>query len=216
LLHASHEAIRMNRAMMERHVSGLLVAAALSLAAGLSGRAEAAVILTMQQSGSDVIVDGSGSLDLADLQYAGSGSIGLTSSPFNGLLTTGVGPLDFYSGIVGPSSFGTTRFASPTSSGGDAIYVAGVSSELGVPSGYTSGFPLAGSVTFASQTLVSLGVTPGTYVWTWGTGADADSLTLSIGGGLGTSPVPEPASAMLLGAGLLGLGLTAVQRRRGA
>ncbi len=101
--------------MIGRHASVLLAgAAALALAAGPSRRAEAAVTLTMQQSGSDVIVNGSGTLDLADLQYAGSGSIGLTSSPFDGILTTGVGPLDFYSGIVGPSSFGTLRFAPPT------------------------------------------------------------------------------------------------------
>lgn len=203
--------------MMGRHASVLLAsAAALGLAAGPIRRAEAAVTLTMQQSGSDVIVNGSGSLDLTDLQSAGSGPTGLTLSPFDGIITTGVGPFDFYSGIVGPSSFGSGRFNSPTGSSGDAIYIAGVSSTLGVPSGSTSGFPLSASLTFANQTFVSLGVTLGTYVWTWGSGADADSLTLAIGGGLGAmpEPVPEPASALLLGAGLLGLGLTAVHRRR--
>jgi hypothetical protein len=59
-------------------------------------------------------------------------------------------------------------------------------------------------------TLDSLGITPGTYVRNWGSGANADSLTLQINSP-GPVPVPEPGSALLLGAGLLGL--AAVRRR---
>jgi hypothetical protein len=193
----------------------LLVATALLAPLfGLSETAEAAVVCSMQPSGSDVTVNCSGTLDLADLQSAGSGPSGLTMSPFNGLLATGTGPFDFYSGVNGPDNFGTTRFDPATGSGGDSIYVSGAALTIGVPSGYVSGSPLSGNVTFANQTLVSLGVTDGDYAWTWGAGSDADSLTLSIGGGLGATAVPEPASALLVGFGLFGCGFIALRRRR--
>jgi hypothetical protein len=50
-------------------------------------------------------------------------------------------------------------------------------------------------VEHGGQTLASLGLTPGTYVYTWGTGVDADSLTVNV------EAVPEPAiwAMMLLG-----------------
>ena len=53
-----------------------------------------------------------------------------------------------------------------------------------VPGGYVSGTFLSDSATYSGTTLVSLGVTPGTYVWTWGTGAN-QNFTLQI-------PVPPP------------------------
>jgi hypothetical protein len=55
---------------------------------------------------------------------------------------------------------------------------------LDVPAGYVSGTFLSDSATYSGKTLASLGVTPGTYVWTWGTGAN-QNFTLQI-------PVPPP------------------------
>ena len=78
-----------------------------------------------------------------------------------------------------------------------------------MPSGYVSG-ALSGTATYSAQTFASLGLTPGTYVWTWGTGADADSLTLQIGP---AAAAPEPASLPLLAAGLTGLGMVLRRRR---
>jgi hypothetical protein len=52
---------------------------------------------------------------------------------------------------------------------------------LFVPNGYVSDSPLSDTSTYDNQTFVTLGATPGTYVWTWGSGADADSFTLDIG-----------------------------------
>jgi hypothetical protein len=48
-----------------------------------------------------------------------------------------------------------------------------------VPIGYVSGTALSDSATYSGTTLASLGVTPGTYVWTWGTGAN-QNFTLQI------------------------------------
>ena len=63
-------------------------------------------------------------------------------------------------------------------------------------------------MTFNNATFASLGVTPGTYVWTWGTGLENQNFTLVIGG----AGVPDGGSTVsLLGFGLLGL---AVLRRK--
>jgi hypothetical protein len=53
-------------------------------------------------------------------------------------------------------------------------------------------------MTFNNATLASLGVTPGTYVWSWGTGLANQNFTLRI--------VPDGGSTVsLLGFALLGL-----------
>ena len=51
-----------------------------------------------------------------------------------------------------------------------------------MPQGYVSGAALSDSMTFNNATFASLGVTPGTYVWTWGTGLPNQNFTLIIGG----------------------------------
>ena len=53
-----------------------------------------------------------------------------------------------------------------------------------VPRGYVSGTFLSDSATYSDATFATLGVTPGTYVWTWGSGAN-QNFTLKI-------PVPPP------------------------
>jgi VPDSG-CTERM motif len=76
-----------------------------------------------------------------------------------------------------------------------------------VPTGYVSGAALSDDMTFNNATFASLGVTPGTYVWTWGDGAN-QRFTLIIGG----VGVPDGGwTVSLLGFGLLGL---AAMRRK--
>jgi hypothetical protein len=73
-----------------------------------------------------------------------------------------------------------------------------------VPQGYASGAALSDSMTFNNATFASLGVTPGTYVWTWGDGAN-QNFTLQIGL-VGVPGVPDGGSTVsLLGCALLGL-----------
>jgi hypothetical protein len=59
-------------------------------------------------------------------------------------------------------------------------------------------------MTFNNATFATLGVTPGTYVWTWGTGLPNQNFTLIISqAGAG---VPDGGSTVsLLGFALLGL-----------
>ena len=86
---------------------------------------------------------------------------------------------------------------------------AGPNGLLIVPQGYVSGAALSDSMTFNNATFASLGVTPGTYVWTWGTGLPNQNFTLQIGGW-----VPDGGSTVsLLGFALLGL--VALRRKLG-
>ena len=96
-----------------------------------------------------------------------------------------------------------------SSGSGDRVGIDQDSGELFAPAGYVSGSSLSSSDTWDSRNFASLGVTPGTYVWTWGSGADADSFTLQIG----ATAVPEPASLTLLAMGLAGLGMVLRTRR---
>ncbi|MGH3265858.1 MAG: hypothetical protein ACRDNS_28130 [Trebonia sp.] len=62
---------------------------------------------------------------------------------------------------------------------------------VGVTKGYVSGSSLTSSATWDNQTFASLGVTPGSYVWTWG-GPRDDSFTLDVA-------VPPPRLTALSG-----------------
>ena len=79
-----------------------------------------------------------------------------------------------------------------------------------MPQGYVSGTALSNSMTFNNATLASLGVTPGSYVWSWGAGLPNQNFTLQIG----PAGVPDGGSTVsLLGCALLGL--AAVRRKLG-
>src|SRR5205085_7185414 len=70
------------------------------------------------------------------------------------------------------------------------IYYHGqVGTGLIVPTGYVSGTALSDTATYSGRTFATLGVTPGTYVWTWGTGAN-QNFTLQ-------TKTPVPASTAI-------------------
>ncbi len=188
------------------------VAALLGLAA--APNANAAYIAYMYQDGANVVVTGSGSLNLSGIAYTTSGTAFFAQiGPTLGFLSVGSGNDDAYqnqsisSAITFPS-FGSGTFTQSDSETGGFVSIG--HSSLGVPAGYVSGQPLGTSTaTWNNTTLSALGVTPGTYVGTLGSGTNADTFTLYAG----TNPVPEPASLALLATGLLGLGIS--RRRAG-
>jgi len=201
-------------------MSGLLL--------GVARPSHAELILTMEQVDDcsagpchhDVLVSGGGTVNLADL-------IGFDLSrpevfdaeimPFFAKILLGSDPshalpIDVYGSplVHGPSDFGPDyvngHFFTLASSGtGDRFGILGDGNFIVVPDGYVSGDPLSATSVYAGQTLKSLGVTPGTYVWTWGAGVNADSFTLEIKPA--PAPVPEPVSLSLLGVAAAGLGV---------
>jgi hypothetical protein len=129
-------------------------------------------------------------------------------NPSAGFIITGPASLvtgDTYVGFlgVGPNVFGNGFSTLANSGSGDMVGLAfvGIPSILIVPSGYISGTVLSDSSTYDNATFASLGVTPGTYVWTWGPGANQNFMLIIGGAG-----VPDGGSTVsLLGFALFGV-----------
>jgi hypothetical protein len=179
-----------------------------------AARTQAALLFTVQAVGPDVVVTGSGTANTSDLTVAGLFA-GYTRVIDPSAATINVGPYGFfqdttYDGLTGPSTFGTGGQIGSFVGTGDCF---GFNSAditpsflvLELPMDYVSGAQLNGTATYTNSTFATMGVTPGTYVYSFGSGLNADTLTIDIGG----VPVPEPASL-----GALAVGGTALIRRR--
>ena len=171
-----------------------------------------AYTVTLEQIGSNVVANGSGAINLTGLTFVISGADNPGIVPFSGVISTGpfASMIDGYRGFTGPMDFGSGAGALPNTASGDFVGISGVGLGLFVPLNYISGTALSDSMTFNNATFASLGVTPGTYVWTWGTGLPNQNFTLIIG----RAGVPDGGSTVsLLGCALLGL--AALRRRLG-
>lgn len=178
--------------------------------------ARAAIVLTATQSTGSVVISGGGTANLAGLSRISGGDFATAIEPSVSLLSMGSPPgglASFYGKLTGPGSFGPGSFTTVSDGSGDRL---GITTDNGapvllVPEGYVSGTTLQGSISFNSgTTFASLGMTPGTYVWTWGSGANADSLTLRFDAT--AAPVPEPSSLVV--AGVAGIALVGYAARR--
>ena len=146
--------------------------------------------ITLLEVGSDVVMSGSGLMNLTDLTSIGStyqiSGVAPAAARFV-CGNTGPGPSansDRYTGstLSSPANFGTFGQTSATSSTGDVfgISFSGFGNAVTVPIGYTSGF-LSGTSTYVGKTFATLGITPGTYTYSWGSGPNASSIILQIG-----------------------------------
>ena len=154
-------------------------------AAPFSVRPAQAYTVTLDQVGSNVVANGSGAINLMGLTFFGTGSSSVQVFAKGGLILTGptvAGDIGqtIYTGFTGPASFGSGgRFFANTGSG-DFVGIFASGAMLDVPLGYVSNAALSDSMTFNNATFASLGLTPGTYVWTWGTGLMNQNFTLQI------------------------------------
>jgi len=139
-------------------------------------------MVTVVQQGANVVVTGSGAIDLSGLSLNVPNVGGLVAiAPGSAFILFGQGQLDLYTGVSGPSSFGQGGGTSASSASGSAVGIEGAEGFLFVPAGYTSSTPLGVSTsTYDGLTLSFLGVTPGIYKWSWGTGVN-QNFTLQIG-----------------------------------
>lgn len=177
------------------------IAGALAVFASTGSTGHAAFLFTLQQVAGNVVATGSGTFNTSALTLATTASAGAFVDTQNSVSFLSIGPtgsssVDEYTGISGPTSFGSGgTFTNASSGSGNTVELNNVSGlSLYVPHGYVSNTFLSNTATFSSQTFSSLGLTPGIYTYDWGsTGAGtADSLTLDV--------VPEPSVwAMLLG-----------------
>lgn len=193
--------------------TGFHVLAALILFMGaVPAAADAAVVITVQEVGTDVVAAAAGTFNLTGLRLNDSGDAftGVNASIAVLRLGDGISQVDQYAEISGPTSFGDGFFFIRASSGTGSVFglVAGTfTTTVDVARGFQSGGAVAASSTFANHSFASLGLTQGTYNFT----APNDTITVQIGGAV--AAVPEPASwaMMIVGFGLIG---GAMRRRK--
>ena len=208
----------------------------LALAAGVllavPASAPAAIVLTLQEVGTDVVLSTpGGSINQSSLVTPGTGSSSasgglLASFPSTSEVLLAVGSVPAatspalsyttytFTAISGPTSIGILPVAVPaTRSNGDLfgfILDPGSASGLYLPDGANLGALGQGGSTFTNTNLTTLGIAAGTYVWTIGTNSTTDTITLNVIGG---ASVPESASLLVPAMAISALGLVQLRRR---
>ncbi len=167
--------------------------------------ANADLIITALDVGTEVVFEYDGSIDLTGLSgpFSASNSSNAINS-INGYFRAGQlgSSLDYYniSSVFG--QFGLSGTLTPTSFSGDQFSIYS-NPALGLRAGYTSGESITGMLSFAGS-IASLSLIEGTYSII----LPNDSIILNIGA---VQSVPEPGTLALFGLGLFGMGL---MRRR--
>jgi len=182
-----------------RTILSLAVAHTFNL--GIAPSSHAAAIFTAVEIAGDVVItaDGGANFNLTGLTLDDQNNRIRYVAPTTGSFATGgTAAMDLYRGaITGPTQFGTGELLQATS--GDGSYAGIIAgSYLAVPRDYLSGSLLGESTAvYAGQTFATLGMTPGTYVWS----LPEDSVTLDV-----VATVPIPGAVWLFGSaiGLLG------------
>ena len=170
--------------------------------------ANAALIVTAIESGGDVVISSpGGSLDLTgESLLFQAGPVGSYVNPTAAEIVVGTSQtFDAYLASTSPASFGTGGVTGADSESGADLYGAlgNFGGALIVSQGYVSSAPLsATSSTYENETLASLGLNVGSYVWT----LPNDTFTFTV--------VPIPAAIWLFGSALGILGWIRRQKAR--
>jgi hypothetical protein len=184
------------------------LAVIVALVLGYSSLTQAGIIISVAESGSNVVFGYSGDLDTTGLvpTFITNGFGFLFMDASQTALAFGVGPS--MQGYTVPS---LAAIGAPTTGlilgdvtgGGFAMFTSGT---MALPFGYASGTDIAGTLTLDSQSFASLGLIDGTYESLLPSG---DFVRLTIA----TTQVPEPGTISLLAAGLLTVGALRFRKR---
>ncbi len=189
---------------MGRLVKTLGAIAAVTVMVLVPGLANASVLINVTQSGGNVDVTATGSLDLtgATFNHQQPYTTGIIPGGSNWYVALGTtAGMDWYdlTGVSLPYGTSGTYFTSSSTSG-DAISIWGFNGgqpQVGVTTGYTSGTSISADMTIAGETIAGMTLIPGTYTFT----LPSDTIILDIG----SSSVPEPGTLLMFGSGIIGL-----------
>jgi hypothetical protein len=168
------------------------------------GQAKAVLTYNIFESSGNVVVETSGSLNLAGAIVDSQDDCGSGQKiiPNSATICTVPGTVITYS-ITGPTSFSNGGIVSVggSSSSGIPTALQGATSVFGLPSAYVSGTPIVSSATFANQTLASLGFTISSGpLGVWALNGTSETIQVFLG-----PPSPSgaavPGPLPLLGAG---------------
>ena len=166
----------------------------------LQGQAKAILTYNIFESGGNVVVQTSGSLDLN-----GASSVGPYPCAQNGVIVSVIAAIctgtdmnaPFYA-ITGPISFDGTVVAFPASSvSGIFTQLLGVTEgpgRFGIDPAYSSNTPIVSSATFNTPTLAGLGFTSGLsgLIGTWTLDNTRESIRVILGAPAAAVPGPLP------------------------
>lgn len=192
------EAIRITPHPPTRRMRSLLTS--IMILGPLFTGANGAIVMNIVESNGDVVASTSGgTLDLSSLVYYGTSNAGGVVNPEYGGFRIGSGGFDLYAGgALQKGILGTGSHTFSTFDTGSSVGFSGLLPGVSVPEGYVSGNPIdPASSTWQSESLQSLGLSSGSYLFSWGTGQNADSITLRV--------IPEPSAVLLAGLGAIGL-----------
>lgn len=164
--------------------------------------ADASIVVTLGQSGSDTVISYTGSLRVNELTVDENiGGQGYYIDPVSGSITfNGNSYADNLTYACtwtsGSQGFGSGPFRWANTTSGDLLLVAlsrnnGLESWVGLTRTYTSGSSISGNDVFTGMDYAALGIDPTAFnsVYTF---ANGETITL-------TSTVPEPATCALFG-----------------
>lgn len=166
------------------------------------GQAKAVLIYNIFETGGDVVVQASGSLDLTGAIQNGTAGCGITGGIDSslGVICSGPNITSPQYRITGPSTFDGTVSISPASSvSGITASFSGSAEGLLLDSAYISNSPIVSSATFYGETLASLGFTISSgLIGTWSLNGTSETIQVFLG--LLNPPSAVPGPLPLLGA----------------
>jgi hypothetical protein len=160
------------------------------------GQAKAVLTYNIFESGRDVVVQTSGTLDLTTASSIASGNCGSQGVIYSleALICTGPNnvSLTIY-GITGPAFFnGTVSAFGALNVSGTPTIIKGFDSTFGIDPAYASSTPIVSSSTFDGTTLAGLGFTTTGLIGTWTLNGTSESIQVILGAPAAAVPGPLP------------------------